>query len=276
MLGLAKFLLAGPHRRWGPILAMLAGLALAGCTGLWSAGPRPTEIPETQYDCGVVAFAAGQFGLATKVFQDVLEQSPDSVAALNGLAATYDHLGRYDLAVCYYSRAMAVDPGSPQTLNNIGYSYMLQGKFDVAAVFLRDAQRRDANDPAIAANRAVAEAALRASRPHPGANWRAPSDKNTEPRPRARIERTTPVVQTLTGQEAMVMRMPVALVSNRPSWLTAEDTLPAMLAASIGDTRMVAVTDRLPRPIAAAMTDAWLPVPQNATSGGRDHDSPGG
>ena len=255
---------------------MLAGLALAGCTGPWPAGPRPIEIPETPYDRGVAAFAAGQFGLATQAFQDVLDKSPESVPALNGLAATYDHLGRYDLAGRYYSRAMAVDPESPQTLNNIGYSYMLQGKFDVAAVFLRDAQQRDANDPAIAANRAVAEAALRASRPHSGANWRAPSDKNPEPRPRARIERITPFVQTLMGQETMVMRMPAASVPYRQMRPTAKDTLPAMLAASIGDTRMAAVTDRLPLPIAAAMTDAWLAIPQNATSGGGDHDSPGG
>jgi tetratricopeptide (TPR) repeat protein len=284
MLGSAKFLSAGPHWQRGPILAMLAGLALAGCTGPWRAGPRPTESPETPYERGVSAFAAGQFGLATQAFQDVLEQSPESVAALNGLAATYDHLGRYDLAGRYYSRAMAVDPESPQTLNNIGYSYLLQGKFDVAAVFLRDAQQRDANDPAIAANRAIAEAALRASRPHPAAQWQNPPNGEAEPRPSAKIKRTTRVVQTLTAQrttqqatfvaiQAGDLRMPVAFTPSRSFQPVATDTLPAKLSAPIGDTRMAAAMDRLPRPIAAAMADAWLAVPQYTTQGGDGHDS---
>jgi tetratricopeptide (TPR) repeat protein len=275
MLGTVKFVLIGPRWPSGAAMAVLAGLALAGCSSQWPTGPRSNENLVTPYDRGVASFAAGQFGLSTNAFHEALERSPDSVAALNGLGATYDHLGRHDLAARYYGRAMAVDPGSPQTLNNIGYSYMLQGKFDLAVVFLRDAQQLDANDPAIAANRAIAEAALRASRPHPASQWNNPSEENSEPRPLTKIERTTPVVQTLTAMAAGDLRMPVAFT---PIWTfqpAAADTLPAMLSAPIGDTRMAAAMDRLPHPLAAAMADAWLAATQNTIRGGDDHDSSG-
>ncbi len=254
---------------WSRMLCVaVAGLALAGCTSLWpgsSAAERPaTAAAESAYASGANAFAAGHFGLAAQAFHDAVEEAPNSVEALNGLAATYDHVGRYDLAARYYGRALTLDPSSAQTLNNIGYSHMLQGKFDLAAVFLRDAQARAPNDPAIAANRAIAEAALRASQPRPSARWSLPPEIDSGRLPRVRIERTTPLVQTLVARTASFNRsMPPA----------GGDSLPEMLKAPMGDTRMAAAADRLPRPMAAAMGDASVAAPQAPASGGEYHDS---
>src|SRR3546814_10395349 len=84
---------------------------------------------------------------------------PASGEAVNGLAAAYDQLGRYDLSERFYQRALAMDPGSVQTLNNFGYSLMLQGRHDLALTFFRDAARIDPENEFNVANAERAGAA---------------------------------------------------------------------------------------------------------------------
>ena len=240
-------------------LPVLGVLFLTGCAAPWPLRAFDEAAPVT----GREHLAAGRYGLAIEKFRKAMKADPNSVATLNNLAAAYDHIGRYDLAAYHYERALALDPDSAQTLNNIGFSLMLQGKFDLATVLLRDAQQRDQTNPAIAANRAIAEAALRASLPRPGAQWLVPSDKDTNPLPRAWVERTTPVMQTLIAQPMLTFASAGA------------DTLPDMLAAPIGDTRLSAGTDRLPRPIAASMADARIANRPAATSRDEDNEPPG-
>lgn len=258
----------GKTSPWKALFLLFLGVfILTGCTDLlWMYGL--TEKPavsslEASLTRGRDHFAAGHYGLAVEAFRDAIERDPNSVAALNGLAAAYDQIGRYDLAIYHYERALTLEPGSAPTLNNMGFSYMLQGKFDLATVYLRDAQRRDQNDPAIAANRAVAEAALRVSQPQPDAQWHAPSDQDASPLPRSWLERTTPIVQTLVTQPSL------------PPTAANADTLPIMLAAPIGDTRMAVNYDRLPRPVAAAMADAWIAHSPAIAKGGEDDEPPG-
>lgn len=261
---------AAKPRIWLPFLGVLF---LAGCGEPWLLralvetvmAPTSTwassSVPATGLARGQEHLAAGRYGLAIADFRRAVKADPNSVEALNGLAAAYDHIGRYDLAAFHYERALALNPGSAQTLNNIGFSHMLQGKFDLATVFLRDAQQRGRGNPAIAANRAIAEAALRASRPRPGAQWHAPTDRDNNPLPRAWVERATPVVQTLMAQPLLTLARAGAteeLTGNRPAGRATADTLPDMLAAPIGDTRLSTDDDRLPRPIAASMADAWI------------------
>jgi len=243
-------------RIWLPLLGVLF---LAGCADSWPLRAFvETEMaqPSTQVTGlarGRAHLVAGRYGLAIASFRKVVKTNPNSVEALNGLAAAYDHIGRYDVAAVHYERALALNPNSAQTLNNIGFSQMLQGKFDLATVFLRDAQQRDHGDPAIAVNRAIAEAALRASRPRPDAQWLAPSNKDTSPLPRAWVTRTTPVVQTLVAEPPLM-----AASASAAEEVTDADTLPDMLAAPIGDTRLSTDHDRLPRPLAASMADARI------------------
>ena len=79
-----------------------------------------------------------------------------SVRALNGLAASYDKLGRFDLAERYYASALDIDPESPVTLNNLGYSQLLQGKLEEALKIFELAARHGPNNPLIAANTELA------------------------------------------------------------------------------------------------------------------------
>ena len=101
---------------------------------------------------GIKHFAARDYGLAVKYFRLAVAQNPVSIEALNGLAASYDQLARYDVAERYYRRALDLDPHSLQTLNNVGFSYYLQGKLDLAHAYLADAMAVGKDDAAVYAN----------------------------------------------------------------------------------------------------------------------------
>ena len=143
-------------------------VGLGGCTGsLYFLGgvleheSRPAEnLTATPYERGKQHFAAGRYGLANKHFESALEQDPDSIEVLNALAASYDHLARFDQAERYYFRALSLDPASRQTLNNLGYSYLMQQRYDVALTYLREAQDLDPANPLVASNLRQAEAGL--------------------------------------------------------------------------------------------------------------------
>jgi len=109
------------------MVAVVVAMSVSGCA--WSDGvlspAQPgteTQQPADQYGAGKAYFAQGQYGFALESFRAALRQSPDSTRNLNGVAACYDRMLRFDLADRYYEQALALDPNSEQTLNNLGYS----------------------------------------------------------------------------------------------------------------------------------------------------------
>ena len=147
---------------------LLAAVAAAGCVG--TSGNAPTTRPlatiddyatalanKPSYERGTVHFAAGSFGLALQAFQQALIDNQKSIAALNGIAATYDQLGRYDLSKPYYGRALALKPQSVQTLNNIGYSSLLQNSHKRARRYLDAALKVDQDNAVVKENLAIAQ-----------------------------------------------------------------------------------------------------------------------
>lgn len=250
-------------------LPLLAVLALGACASLeqaWTGRQaEETAVTGSAHERGKAHLAAGRHALAIRDFRSALEREPDSVAALNGLAAAYDRVARHDLAARYYARALALEPGSAQTLNNLGYSYLLQHRYDMAVAYLRAAHAGARDDPVIAGNRRIAESALteadlaRSKRiaeqtldPPPATQW--PSWR------RPWIARTAPGVRTLiTGHRAAwagiggdatvdprlaAHRLPesaaldvsgplAAPLADRPSRDTDRDGLPGFLAAPL-------------------------------------------
>ena len=150
------------------LLSPLLLAACAGADGSYTLGKLNDNIRITgagqssdvsAHEQGKYYFRAEQFGLAVKYFEEAVAQDPSSVDSLNGLAASYDRMGRHDLSERYYRRALALDPNNPQTLNNLGYSYLLQSRVDLAVAYLRDAQRLDSESQIVLANRKIAEEA---------------------------------------------------------------------------------------------------------------------
>lgn len=110
------------------LAAILLTAVLSGCA--WLQGGAQTRLDgadaapiQGQYEMGKTYLALGQNGLALAAFRQSLRENPDSVRALNAVAACYDRMLRFDLADRYYERALALDPQSAETLNNVGYSY---------------------------------------------------------------------------------------------------------------------------------------------------------
>lgn len=260
-------------------MCLTAPLALGACSGVMSEigfAPGADEaVAETPYEAGKRQFAQGQYGLALKSFQEAVSLNPTSVEALNGVAATYDKLGRFDLSARYYGRALALAPDSTQTLNNIGYSYLMQERYDLAVAYLRDAYTRDAEDPVVVTNRGTAEVALQdadlraAKKQGPQADL--PATDVAESRQEAVkpwIERTAANVQTLvtTPQFALVeaaaaVGVPPELASYDAVEVRGEHLLPQPIAAPLTEraVRQVARSeDAVPvmaRPMAPSLVE---------------------
>jgi TolA-binding protein len=97
-----------------PILALLIaiGAGTSGCSTHQSeaallqglqpverfSGQSRTVFQEDAYQVAADHFRAGRYGLAGKIYQDLLARQPDSIRALNGAGAVFDQLGRYELA----------------------------------------------------------------------------------------------------------------------------------------------------------------------------------
>jgi hypothetical protein len=126
----------------------------------WNAAPPPAG---DRLQEGKAHFEQGNYGLAVAAYRASLRDNSGSVRALNGLAASYDRLGRLDLARRYYQRALEISPHSAQTLNNMGYSLILeaqQNKGDAvltaqARNYFQQASQSDGRHPSIAGNLAM-------------------------------------------------------------------------------------------------------------------------
>ena len=119
-------------------------------------GNLPGVSAQPFYEAGKRYFTEKRYGLALEAFQSELRYNGKSVKALNGIAACYDKLNRYDLAVNYYYQALGVDPESIRTLSNLGYSFLLQRRDADAKRVLGLALSKDPGNVFIKRNLALA------------------------------------------------------------------------------------------------------------------------
>jgi len=146
-------------------LSISISVALVGCAA------TPTDIRQSRgtnqtlssaqwqsnLDRARAEFSRGNYGNAIVLLEAEIANRPASVAALNGLGACYDQLGRFDVAQRYYYRALDMAPESSTTLSNIGYSYMQEGRHEEAIQILELALQRDTGNITAASNLAMAK-----------------------------------------------------------------------------------------------------------------------
>jgi hypothetical protein len=104
---------------------------------------------------GRMQFRNGNFALAVDAFRRATRQPAQSVDAYNGLAASYDRLGRFDLARRYYEEALAIAPADPRVIHNYAVSLRLQGRDAEAHQLLASASPPAAASPVPAAQEAA-------------------------------------------------------------------------------------------------------------------------
>lgn len=100
-------------------------------------------------------FKAGYYGKAAKLYEATVETTPGHAEAWLGLAASYDHLRRFDLADRAYERVGELSGQSPAFLNNVGFSFYLRGDWDNARQMLSAAHHAAPGDAHIQNNIAL-------------------------------------------------------------------------------------------------------------------------
>jgi Tfp pilus assembly protein PilF len=130
-------------------LLLVLAMSVGGCAQFGGPGQSlralieksgQTESKLTAYEQGKRYLQLGSEGLAIAAFQMDLSENPTSTRALNGLAVSYQRLGRYDVAQNYLDLAITMDPQSAVTLNNLSYLNVLRGKSVVALEYAERAQ----------------------------------------------------------------------------------------------------------------------------------------
>lgn len=98
---------------------------------------------EASYLQGRAAHGAGQLAQARQHYQDVLEQEPRHVGALNALAVIRAQQGDLPGAMALFSQAMALAPDTAHLHNNAGYALLRAGRLEEARQALERAQALD-------------------------------------------------------------------------------------------------------------------------------------
>lgn len=87
-------------------------------------------------DIGARFLNAGRYGLAADHYLKKYQRNRQDIEAMNGLAISYDKIGRFDLSRRFYREALRARPDDPVALNNFGYSLLLQKRPHEAQILL--------------------------------------------------------------------------------------------------------------------------------------------
>jgi len=113
----------------------------------------PAFFPSDDYlRMGKVYFRNENYGLAAESYQRAVEVTPKDAEAWLGLAASYDHLRRFDLADQAYEHVLQLASQNATILNNAGYSQLLRGNLPSARKFLLKAYELEPDNPIIQNN----------------------------------------------------------------------------------------------------------------------------
>ena len=119
----------------------------AATASTFGSGPEQVWVDKAKEN-----FRNGEYGLAERYFRRAVEERYNNAEAWIGLAASYDHLKRFDEADRAYKIVTKMAGNTPSILNNLGYHYMLKGEFDTAERTLRAAESKDPKNPYIQNN----------------------------------------------------------------------------------------------------------------------------
>ena len=115
-----------------PSLALIAMAAIAGALfGPARLGCQEAS-PQALYDQAGQALDAGNIAQAIKLYEELLEMAPNSIAARINLGAALAQQGRYDEAMQQYRKALASDPRNETALLNLGLALYKQSDFTKA------------------------------------------------------------------------------------------------------------------------------------------------
>lgn len=127
--------LPDPEAHYGLALAYLGTSRLVAAE---SEAQQALQLTEEAYPAalaalGDIAFEQGDLALATRRYEEALEQDPQLVEALIGLGRVYATRGEWDLAQFQFQQAVAADPRSAAAHYWLGEALLRQGDLDAAS-----------------------------------------------------------------------------------------------------------------------------------------------
>jgi Flp pilus assembly protein TadD len=144
---------------------LLLAIALSGCLGdRWTGRDAAllgedrrglfTMVPKSEKPLAKARlhFKNEDYGLAEKYFRQAVEENPNQTTAWLGLAATYDHLRRFDLAMRAYKVVIKQLGHTASVDNNLGYHYYLEGDLAKARKHYNAALAKDPGNPYVLNN----------------------------------------------------------------------------------------------------------------------------
>lgn len=192
-----------------PLLVVVAATLVASCATTHRLAIRPiasrfaTAAPvSVRVGEGLGHLALGDAGLALESFRRALAEDPANVAAMRGIAAAYDVMGRADLSRPMYERALAAAPRDTVTLTALASSLAKQG-LDREATLVRREVAQVGSDPVPATSVTVA---LEPARPA--------SVAIAEP---VVIAQSGPRLERLSMGEVALVTLPASLALPRPA-----------------------------------------------------------
>ena len=109
--------------------------AVLGCWLLWAAG-APTAAAssesEVAFHRGIAAYADGRLEDARKAFQDVIDEEPRDVDALQYMGLIAQAQGRPEDAIEYYERVLSIDEDDPDARFDLGSALLEAGRAEEA------------------------------------------------------------------------------------------------------------------------------------------------
>ncbi len=90
------------------------------------------ESPQALYDQAGQALDAGNTAQAIKLYEELLQKTPDSIAAHINMGAALAQQGRYHEAMQQYRKVLSSDPRNETALLNLGLALYKQGDFSKA------------------------------------------------------------------------------------------------------------------------------------------------
>ncbi|WP_423603631.1 tetratricopeptide repeat protein [Sphingomonas sp. MS122] len=211
------------------VFAALAGCAMApGLSGIRPVGGA--AVGQTSVAAGNELVARGQYGLAIAAYRRVLRQDPANSRAIEGLAISYELLGRLDLSDRYYQEALALAPRNPRIYQNFAASLRAQGRHREAEQLMADLRIALPDAPVEAA--AVVTPIIQ---PAP-----------VQPAPVAAAAAPEPDIRTIRQSERSTLvvtmpRQPAAVASKRPAMASG---LPVPAAGVVRPARVVNAVGR--------------------------------
>ncbi len=110
---------------------LVVALTLGPASSAMAAGDPDSSDPPaepTNYDLGVKAVKAANFGRAVELMQKVVADDPKNADAWNYIGLSHRKLKLFDKALAAYRKALTIDPGHRGANEYLGELYLQTGK----------------------------------------------------------------------------------------------------------------------------------------------------